>query len=258
MIALSLLLFSLLNVGLTLAGKPKGFVELDVLTFDKIVGKTSDEIPMLVRFAKNSYNKVFQEFSENCGAETNLLPAKFDCIQSDESKAICARPEINVAESDLPVYAIVKNGKVTASFKSDPKEVEELKRFAVNNAQTYFALTGQIEEFVNLATKMHSAKSKEERTKIMNEANELATTMSAADPNKIADIKVYTTFLQKVVDSDGDLEAITAEEARIDKLAQSKDVTKTKKDIFQRRLNILSSFKPNNNNNNDNNKNEEL
>ncbi|XP_067135242.1 endoplasmic reticulum resident protein 29 [Centruroides vittatus] len=231
--------FVLLLARALLSSALKGAVELDSLTFDKIVNKFE---AVVVKFdiaypygeKEDEYGKV----AESSQFTPELLVAEVGVKDYGDRENSDLADHYGVSKENFPVVKLFVQGTkepytFTGEFKS-----EELKAFIKKHSKVRLVLDKCLRQFDELAARFMKADEEERRT-IVEEAREASLKLTEEGEKKSAD--VYIKMMQKVVErGDG---FIASETERVKNIKEGK-ITSSKKEEMQGRLNILESFGP--------------
>ncbi|XP_023241963.1 endoplasmic reticulum resident protein 29-like [Centruroides sculpturatus] len=229
--------FVLLLARALLSSALKGAVELDSLTFDKIVNKFE---AVVVKFdiaypygeKEDEYGKV----AESSQFTPELLVAEVGVKDYGDRENSDLADHYGVSKENFPVVKLFVQGTkepytFTGEFKS-----EELKAFIKKHSKVRLVLDKCLRQFDELAARFMKADEEERRT-IVEEAREASLKLTEEGEKKSAD--VYIKMMQKVVErGDG---FIASETERVKNIKEGK-ITSSKKEEMQGRLNILESF----------------
>lgn len=222
----------------------KGAIALDILTFDKVIGKHK---AVMVKFDKQyAYGEKedeFKKFAENTASQPDLLVAEVGVSEYGEKENDQLRERFNIKKEDFPVYKLFIQGqKEPIDFKGEIKS-EELTRFAKKEAGLWIGLPGCVEKFDKLAEELvKTAKNDPAKIdEVIEKAQkELATT---TDERQKKSGDLYVKIMKKIKEKG--LDFIETEIKRVEKLQKEK-ITSTKKELFKTRLDILTSFQHSN------------
>lgn len=216
----------------------KGAVELDSLTFDKVLNKFE---AVVVKFdiaypygeKEDEYGKV----AESSQFTPELLVAEVGVKDYGDKENSDLADRYGVTKENFPVVKLFVQGikepyTFTGEFKS-----EELKAFIKKHSKVRLVLDKCLQQFDDLAIKFVKA-DEEERKSIMKEAQQLSQNLSKETEKKSAD--VYIKMMQKVIERGNGF--IASEMERVKNIKEGK-ITSTKKEEMQGRLNILESFR---------------
>jgi len=216
----------------------KGSIELDSWTFDKVVGGSA---PVLVKFDKDyAYGEKEDAFKEVCKrlgeAGANMIVGVVGVQEYGDKLNEDLAEKFAVKKDDFPVYKLFKAGSMTPIDYSGEVKADDITRFLKTEANLYIALPGCLQEFDDLATKFMAEPAN--RAQLKAKADEAAAQLSK--DSEQASGKYYALVMKKILEK-GDGFAATEME-RISKIMAG-SITPDKKDLFQKRLNILPSFK---------------
>lgn len=227
-------------LGGVLGANIKGVLDLDSWTFDKVIDGTRTA---LVKFDKNyadgASEDEFKEFAKRVGEmgkqSADLLVAEVGKTDYMQKKNFDLHERFGVQSDDLPVFKLFKKGSLEPVSFKDTVDAQNLSRFVLSEAGVWIGTVGCLEKFDKLMTNFMEQKDKRET--ILSEATSLQKGM---DKNYFDSAKTYIRIMKKIM-RDGD-SFIKTEIKRVEKLKEGK-LSDAKKELFQRRLNILGSFK---------------
>jgi len=214
-------------------------LNLDSFTFDKIIGGDS---AVLVKFDKDyAYGDKEDAFKEVCkrigeaGANDMLVATVGVQEYGDKLNEDLAK-RFSVSKDDFPTYKLFKKGSSTpVDYKGEVK-ADEITRFLKSEAGLYLALPGCLKAFDEFASKFISSPADREKTKAAAESAAASLTKAAEQESA----KYYALVMKKILEKgDGFVET---EITRLGKVTAG-NITPAKKEFFQKRLNILPSFK---------------
>jgi len=217
----------------------KGSMELDAWTFDKVVGGAS---PVLVKFDKDyAYGDKEDAFKEVCkrvgesGANVHIgvvgVQEYGDKMNADLAK------RFGVSKDDFPEYYLFKAGSSEPIKFNGEVKPDEITRFLKTEAGLYVALPGCVKEFDELAALFM----KDTENRATHKAAAEAAVQKLTNAGEVESGKYYAMVMKKILDK-GDSFAMT-EIDRLTKMVGGASITEDRKVLFQKRLNILPSFK---------------
>eukprot|EP00730_Choanoeca_flexa_P017027 TRINITY_DN8146_c0_g1_i2.p1 TRINITY_DN8146_c0_g1~~TRINITY_DN8146_c0_g1_i2.p1 ORF type:complete len:249 (+),score=109.73 TRINITY_DN8146_c0_g1_i2:210-956(+) len=217
----------------TIQAAAPGAIALDTYTFDKIVGKTKNDI--LVKFDKQypygDKEDAFKAFAKDIASST-LLVAEVGVQDYGDKLNQDLADRFGVNKDDFPVYKLFPQGSLEPiDYKGDVTQ-SDLTRFVKEEAGIWVGLDGCVKELDELAVKVVAGDVSAK------EAIEAAGTIDIADEDAQS-AQIYTRILQKMDEKGLDFPA--SETKRVKKLLDGK-VSDEKKAMLKKRLNILSSF----------------
>lgn len=223
----------------------KGVLNLDSWTFDKVVDGSRNVLVMFDKeYPYGDYVDRFKEFASKVGEmgvqSQDLIIAQVGKTDYGDIKNIDLHERFHVEEKDFPVFKLFKKGNTEASSWDVEKEeitLESLSHFVQSSANVWIGLPGCIKEFNDVAKIFMSTTSEEERANILDEKSRYLA--EEADETNKDSVKAYVRVMKKILEK-GE-EFIKTEKARIKKLQNGK-ITEKKKELFQRRLNVLGAF----------------
>jgi endoplasmic reticulum protein 29 len=232
------LLLAVLSVALVAGTDVKGAVNLDSLTFDKLVGGSFD---VFLKFDKQyPYGDKEDEWKSFAGrvgelTQPELLIAQVGVQDYGDKLNDDLRERFNVDAENYPVFFLFKKGTKEPIKYTGEVTADALSAFLVGQLGIYIGLPGCVEELDKLA-KGFATSSKDEQAQRLSKAEEVVSTLK--DDEK-SNGQVYINIMKKVQEKG---EAYPkAEQSRVEKLVQSK-ITEEKKKTMRTKLNILPSF----------------
>jgi len=235
-------LFVLL-LGSALSANTKGVLTLDSWTFDKIVDGSRN---VLVKFDKEyaygTPEDEFKEFAKRVGemekSKHDLLVAEVGKTDYGEKKNSDLHERFDIQSDDFPVFKLFKKGSTEPITFSDTVDVANLSLFAKLQAGVFVGVPGCLEKFDNIVEVFMSQKSdKKSREKLLSRA---VTLQQQQSEDSVDSAKAYVRTMKKIIEN-GDA-FVDTEISRVKKLKDAK-LSDKKKAFFERRLNVLSSFK---------------
>lgn len=222
------------------AADTKGALNLDSLTFNKVV----DKFPVtLVKFdTAYPYGDKHDEFVklvEEIHAVPELLIAEVGIKDYGDKENSDLATKYNVKKDDFPVLKLFLRGKdepipydKAANFK-----VDDIKSFIKKHTDLYIGLSSCIKEFDEYAANyMKSDKSRREQ--ILKDAENKAKTLKDDHQKKSAD--TYVKIMRRLTEKGDDF--VEQEIERVSNIQKGK-ITKEKKTEMRSKLNILQSFR---------------
>jgi len=216
----------------------KGSTPLDAWTFDQIVNR---ERNVLVKFDKNypygDKEDAFKELCKRLGeAGANLLVGVVGVEEYGDKLNQDLADRFGVKNSDFPVYKLFQKDQDKPLDYTGEITADALSAFVVEHGGVYLALPGQLKAFDELALKFMAAST--ERAAIQAETQVAAEALSK--PKELESGKYYALVMKRIAEKgDG---FVASETARVKKVSGGQ-ITPEKKELFGKRLNILSSFK---------------
>lgn len=226
----------------------KGIIYLDDLTFDKIVNGRDD---VLVRFDKEypwgDAHDMYKELAGTLGeADAPLVVAGVPISNRDE---YLVNPRLSrrfgldkLKDDDLPRFMLFLKGgdaKKPAKFTGKATK-DEISAWLVAHTNVFIGKRGQVEQMDAAAKKLMAAKAKE-RPAALKAAQEEATALNLTPAHKEY-VEYYIKTMQRVVDK-GE-EYVDKEFKRLTKMATDKSILPAKREAFEWKVNVLSSFLP--------------
>mmetsp|Transcript_41334 Transcript_41334/g.101462 ORF Transcript_41334/g.101462 Transcript_41334/m.101462 type:complete len:240 (-) Transcript_41334:209-928(-) len=214
-----------------------GVLNLDYITFDKIVGSSH---PVLVRFDKDypspAENAAFSAMGEKSLGSTLVVGAVSVSEYDEESPNRVFLDKYKLVIADMPTYMLFPaNSKEGVTFSADKEDTGAIVKF-IEEQGVYILLPGCLREFDQLAMQFMT-KAKEQKKLLKTAEEELA--KLSGDDEKAA--KTYVQIMKKIIEK-GD-KYIETETARVEKLSMDHSVKEDKRTQFERRVNVLKSFK---------------
>ena len=182
----------------------RGAVQLDSLTFDKVVSKFK---AVLVKF-DTSYpygenHDMFTVVSKEVGPTPDLLMAEVGIQDFGDKENQDLGDRYSIKKEDLPQLRLFLDGNLEKpilfeSSKEAKWTPEEIKVFIRKNTGIRFVLEKCLTDFDDLAEKFMITGDKSERQTLLEAAQVKANELKAADEKKSADI--YVKLMQRVVE----------------------------------------------------------
>lgn len=222
---------------LEVEGTAKGAVPLDTLTFDKVVNKHR---AVLVKFDKQyAYGEKedeFKKFAEKASSQPDLLVAEVGVSEYGEKENDQLRERFNINKDDFPLYKLFKqNEAIPVDFKGEIT-ADELSKFVKTNTRLWIGLPNCIERFDKLAEDLLASDGSNYAGIIEKAEKALDET---TDEKEKASGEIYVKIMKKIREKG--VEYVDTEATRVQKLLKDK-ITDKKKELFKKRLDILSSF----------------
>uniref|UniRef100_A0A7S0H6R2 Endoplasmic reticulum resident protein 29 C-terminal domain-containing protein n=1 Tax=Hanusia phi TaxID=3032 RepID=A0A7S0H6R2_9CRYP len=213
-----------------------GVIGLDKYTFDKIVGK---ERPVLVRFDQDySYgdeNDAFEYAAKNA-TSSEVLVASVGISEWGEKENQDLADRFGVKKEDWPMYIFFPKGsKEGVTFSGNKKDTYAILQF-IRKQGVWVGLPGCNEKLDELASQFMSSKDK--RADIIKQAEKFLADIK--DDRERTAAKFYIAAMRKIEEK-GD-SFVETETQRLKSMLDKATLKKNKKDEFQTRLNVLSSF----------------
>jgi len=216
----------------------KGSIELDAWTFNKVVGGERD---VLVKFDKDyAYGDKEDAFKEVCKrigeADASMFVGVVAVQEYGDKLNEDLAARFGVKKDNFPVYKLFKKGSTTPVDYKGEVTANALTLFLKSEAGLYLSLPGCLQEFDRLA---QSFMTSSDRAAVKAQAETAAAGLTASAEQESG--KYYVLLMKKILEKgDG---FVTLEMARVNKLIAGSAITEAKKGFFNRRLNILPSFK---------------
>ncbi|XP_019563288.3 protein windbeutel [Aedes albopictus] len=223
-----------------------GCVELDKLSFDKIVKRFRYTLVKFdVAFPYGEKHEAFTSFAlESNEALDDLLFALVGIKDYGEKENADLGKRFKIPEK-YPVIKLFNNETLDTYVdypEDDPITVDSLRKFVSANTDLYIGLPGCLKEIDELAAKFSCPKkSKEALLEIVTETEQMENLFSAEKAHK--SFQIYLTLMRKMAQSDKSVkEFIAGEKDRVRNLLKGK-ISDNKKADLNLRLNIMESFK---------------
>merc|ERR1712196_52312 len=216
----------------------KGSMELDAWTFDKVIG---GDRPVLVKFDQDhAYGDKEDAFKEVCKrlgeSGADILVGVVGVQEYGDKLNEDMAERFQVKKDDFPVYKLFLKGSSTPIDFKGEVNADELTRFVKTEAAVYIALPGCLQEFDAMARTFATDPSSRAATKLAAESAAQALTKE----NDAASGKYYALVMKKILEKgDG---FVDSELTRLKKVMAG-SIAPEKKALFEKRLNILPSFK---------------
>ncbi|XP_054738487.1 protein windbeutel [Anastrepha obliqua] len=219
-----------------------GCVELDVLSFDKIIERFPYALVKFdIAFPYGEKHEAFAAFSKVANTVTKELLVATVGIKDygeNENKELGLR--FNVDDKSFPGILLFKDGNVD-NFERFPAyldvTLDNLKNFVTQNTELYIGRDGCLKDFEELVKK-YANKEDAEQLQLIEQAEKLKQELSSESAKVSA--KVYLIFMRKI--NEKGYEYVEDETKRLQRLKAGK-VTDAKKLELQQRLNILEAFR---------------
>jgi len=216
----------------------EGLVQLDTISFDKIVTKFEYSlIKFDVGYPTGDKHKAFGKVATQITEVDSLFMGEVR-IKNYGDKAnedMAERFNVDKEKEALPetIMFITKDGILTevARYGGD-YTVENLRLFIASKSDVYLKLDGCIKEMDTLAEKFSRATSKGDRVKVLFAAESWA-------KEKGEDAVVYVKIMKASLDTG--TEGVKKEKARVEKVMENKASDKVKT-MMAKKLNVLNSF----------------
>lgn len=223
-----------------------GCVELDNLTFDKIVKRFKYTLVKFdVAFPYGEKHEAFTNFAtENTDGVDDLLFALVGIKDYGEKENADLGKRFHIPEK-YPVIKLFNNDTIDEYVDYPEGEeitVDSLRKFIKANTDLYIGLPGCLKEVDTLAAKFARVQnSKEALLQMVSEAKQLEHLYKAEKANK--SFQIYITLMKKMAQSAKTVkDFISGENDRVRKLLKGK-ISDNKKSDLNLRLNIMASFK---------------
>ncbi|XP_063700797.1 protein windbeutel [Culicoides brevitarsis] len=224
------------------AASCKGCVELDSLTFDKILSKFQYSIVKFdISYPYGEKHEQFEEFSKAAADVSELLVAEVGVKDYGDKDNDDLAQRFNVKTDKFPVIKLFDRQNVDNPIEFSDAEwtADTIRKFVRQNSNLYIGLAGCVREFDDLARRFAvEFDSESARQSILEESKQLATTFEGKKEDYVA--KIYIAYMERIIERGG-LTFVQAEKQRLKKVLEGK-VSDTKKEDLKKRLNILESF----------------
>eukprot|EP01012_Entosiphon_sulcatum_P032970 TRINITY_DN41822_c0_g1_i1.p1 TRINITY_DN41822_c0_g1~~TRINITY_DN41822_c0_g1_i1.p1 ORF type:complete len:236 (+),score=64.10 TRINITY_DN41822_c0_g1_i1:27-734(+) len=223
--------------GLVASSDVKGALNLDSITFDKLVG--TQNFNVLVKFDKQypygDKEDAWKDFAKRMGEHkfNDLLLAQVGVQDYGDKLNDDLRERFGVKTDDFPVFKLFRKGSAEPITYTGAVKADDLTRFLKEELKIYIGLPGCLEGFDKLATGFLSANDKDARLV----SAEKAAKALQGDDKATAD--TYVNAMKKIQAKGSDF--LSSERKRLEKLIESK-VSDDKKKAMRTKLNILASF----------------
>mmetsp|Transcript_129701 Transcript_129701/g.193065 ORF Transcript_129701/g.193065 Transcript_129701/m.193065 type:complete len:285 (+) Transcript_129701:16-870(+) len=235
-------------------GDSKGIINLDHLTFDKIIG---EDRPVVVAFTDvQPYGEEWDAFTEAAVQSwtAHILFAQVTLgvqedeygyggygggSQENENDKIAKR--LRAEPGDVLFFAARQ--RTPTKWASEGKDKSDLLKW-IKSHGVYVGLEGCVEEFDQFAEKFMAQEG--DRVAILQLAEDEVKKLKEKDDeehqSKVAQAVIYTSVMKKVLKNGGTY--IQSEKDRLKKMIGDESVKEEKKDQFRKKLNILETFEP--------------
>jgi len=233
-----LLVLAIAGLTMRASASKEGVLQLDKYTFDKVMNLG---LPTLLKFDKEypygDDEDQWTEFAKNVGElgpSNSVLLTEVGVGEYGEKANEDIAKEFKVDSEKYPEYFLIKDGDKKNFIKFDgDKTSDGLALFMRENAGLYIGLPGQVEEMEGFTGDF--LKDKEGTLKRAEAA------LSKLSESEIENGKFYVRVMKKVIEKG--VNFVKTEKKRVKKLVDSKSTSTKKKEMFKKRINILSSFK---------------
>lgn len=217
-----------------------GCVELDEISFDKMIGKFEYSLVKFdIAFPYGPKHEIYAEFARTVGPRVgNLLVGLVGVKDYGEKENSYLAQRYKVSENNYPAIILFQDND-NMKYVTYPKDMEvtvdNLKRFVRKNSKLDIPLDGCI-SLCDRAAKNFLYKERNEQMEIM--SNLFNDIMRLSD-EETKQAEVYIQVMSKVMEKGVDF--VRDERQRIDKLLKEKFSEKKRKELTQKR-NVLESF----------------
>uniref|UniRef100_A0A1L8DUC0 Putative erp29 n=1 Tax=Nyssomyia neivai TaxID=330878 RepID=A0A1L8DUC0_9DIPT len=220
----------------------KGCVELDEITFDKLISRFPVALVKFdVAYPYGDKHEAFSTFAQDVASVDDLLVALVGVKDYGEKDNAELGKKFNAEEKDFPAIRLFKrdNPEEWISYPADqPITADSLKTFVRDNTNLYIGLTGCLQEFDELAVRFMQAlkKGEKEAQEILKETQVEEKKFNGEENSG----KMYIAIMQRVLEKGSTF--IEDERERVKGL-QGKKISAGKKVLLEHRLNILAAFR---------------
>ena len=221
----------------------KGCVELDSITFDKVVPRFKYALVKFdIAFPYGDSHEAFTSVALELGPRVdNLLFALVGIKDYGELDNADLAKRFRVPEL-YPHIKLFHNETFDKflTYPDDAKVTQELlRKYLRENTDLYIGLPGCLENFDELAIEFAISEDKDE---IYQKAE--AVRGNIDDEKAQNSAKVYCTIMKKILESDKTVnEFLHDEQKRLENLLKGAKLSENKKQDLNKRMNILESFK---------------
>lgn len=222
----------------SLANTSTGSVELDEISFNKVINKFEASLVKFdVAFPYGDKHDAFVALAKDSKDVDELLIAEVGVKDYGEKDNEVLAKKYGATKDNFPVVRLFLKGKNDPIPFDDSQgfTTDELRRFVRENTGLYLSLPGCVRSLDKLAIKFMKAKG-ENRKKVLKETEELQKEFSEKEAKSA---KIYKTIMEKIIEK-GD-QFINTEHERVKKILSGKVSDEKKKEIGIR-INILQTF----------------
>lgn len=222
------------------ANNVKGIVNLDSLTFEKVISKFET---VLVKFDSHypygDKQNQYIEVAESASSIPDLLIASVGIREYGEKENLDLAKRFNVIKEDYPKLKLFRKGDTEnpIDYEGENFTAADIKIFIKKSADVHVGLASCIKELDDIAKSFMDAAGESDRKKLLEKAKLHSSSLKDAKQKKSSE--TYIKLMQKVLDK-GD-RFVELERDRV-KNIQAGKLTVEKKQEMQSKLNILHSF----------------
>merc|ERR1719273_1221224 len=238
--------FLLLNSSTSRASNCKGCTPLDELNFDKIVKRFEATLVKFdTAYAYGDKHEEFGKVAKDLAEIENVLTAEVGIKDYGEKDNSALGEKYGVKKEDFPALFVFHKNKNTGEIEhhrftdEDDFKADTIKTFIRQKAGIYLPLPGCIEEFDNFANRLLTATNAGEKGKVMAEAEKALLAIPSESTSK-AKADIYIKIMRKIV-KEGN-EFADNEIKRVKKILKDGKIADAKKDLMEKRINVLRSF----------------
>lgn len=246
--ALEMLLFlAILSFNIftqVLSNENEGVTQLDELSFEKMLSQF-DHVLVKFDLSNPEYwsHKAYGELAKQANDShlDNLLMAEVR-VKDYGGKVkqgpmdLAFRFSVNTAKEELPELILFSFGKEVARFTGEKKSLGELRQFLISNAGVWIKKPGSVRELDIMAGEYIQEDDEEGRRWVLEDAEEIAKGLGE-------DAAEYIKLMKAALEEGEPY--IEKEEIRVKGLLRGK-ISVEKKAKFEKRINIIESFRRNN------------
>jgi len=240
--ASSITVLCLLMVLLTfedVSGSCKGCVELDSLSFDKVVNNFKYSIIKLDQmYPYGPKHEEYESFAKDAASQNDLAVGIVGVKDYGEKDNQDLADRFGFAYKDLPKIVLLRKNDLENPivFTDEEFTSDSYRRFVRQNTDLYLGLAGCIQALDEMAANFVGL-SAEEQKKILENADKLVKPYEGGKDEQMA--KVYLSFMSRLADRGATF--VDAEKQRLKKILNG-SLSDAKKDDLRRRMNVLESF----------------
>ncbi|XP_059620237.1 protein windbeutel [Phlebotomus argentipes] len=221
----------------------KGCVELDEITFDKLIRRFPVTVVKFdVAYPYGNNHEAFSSFALDVADVDDLLVGLVGIKDYGEKDNAELGKLYKATEKDLPVIKLIKRDDPRKWIDYKPSALtvsaEDLKAFVRDNSDLYIGLAGCLQEFDQLAGRFMDALAVDEKSaqEVLQDAQEEEKKFNGEENSG----RMYIAIMQRILEKGA--EFIASERERVKSL-QGKKVSAGKKVLLEHRMNILAAFK---------------